>query len=183
MKKDIYKTNDGILKLQFIGWEEPNNGRELLIPKITKNEVEITQEICKNWDGWNRIPMYIDFDFSHDKLPIVFIPFEKKFILYNYEKNKISIIDLSSTLNNNRFVKNKFYDEYILFVSSRLIKIMNLFTDEYYKINANDNEFFKDVEITENNHLQIEIRIIERIENKIHNIVDKIILMDFKNVV
>ena len=183
MKDNVYKTNDGILKMEFIGWEEPNNGRELIIPKISKQDIDITQEICKNWNGWNRIPMYIDFDFSHPKIPIVFIPFEKNFILYNYDIDQISIIELNSNLRNNSFVKNKFYEERIIFVTSRIIKIKNLLTNKYYKYEAQENEFFEDAEITIDNFLKIHRNNIEIKGNQINIIEENVLLIDLKNVV
>ncbi len=183
MTNKVYQTKDGILKLEFVGWEEPNNGRELLIPKITKNGIDITAEICKNWGGWNRIPMSIEFEFSNSKIPVVFIPFEKNFILYDYEENRISLVNLSTKLDNNRFLKNKFYDEKIIFVSSRMIKIKNLLNNEYYKLEAKENEFFRDAEINQENELKIKLNLVKIKENQMKNIAEKLLTINLKNVV
>lgn len=181
--KRVYETNDGILKLEYVGWEEPNNGRDLLIPLITKNNIEITQELCDNWGGWNRIPQYINFEFSHEKLPFVFLPFEKNFILYDYVKNIISIIDLSSKVSNNRFIKNQFYEHYAIFISERVMKIKNLINNNYFKFEANENELFRDIIILRNNELSIKIELIEIRGNTIYKVDDKYETINIKNVV
>ena len=52
---------DQLLKLEIIGYDEPNNGRELLIPKITNEGVDITDRFTEVNGNWNRILMNIDY--------------------------------------------------------------------------------------------------------------------------
>lgn len=105
---DILESFDQILKLEVVGYDEPNSGRELLIPKITIEGVDITERFKEVNGGWNRIIMNVNFEFSHSFLPVVFIPYERNFILYNYKDDIISIINHHSNFNHNWFVTNFF---------------------------------------------------------------------------
>ncbi len=141
----LLESFDQVLKLEVVGYDEPNNGRELLIPKISNEGVDITERFNEVNGRWNRIMMNVNFEFSHPFLPVVFIPYERNFILYNYKDDIVSIINYHSNYTHNRFVTNFFWSNFFVLISRRSLIFKNLINNTYYKILAKENELFKSV--------------------------------------
>ncbi|WP_291090054.1 MULTISPECIES: hypothetical protein [unclassified Empedobacter] len=158
---DILESFDQILKLEVVGYDEPNSGRELLIPKITIEGVDITERFKEVNGGSNRIIMNVNFEFSHSFLPVVFIPYERNFILYYYKDDIISIINHHSNFNHNWFVMNFFSNNFFVFISRRNLIFKNLINNTYYKIHAKENELFKSVNIDKDDLFILEKSIVE----------------------
>ncbi len=64
----------------------------------------------------NTIVMNVNFGFSHSFLPVVFIPYERNFILYNYKDDIISIINYHSNFNHNWSLTNFFSNNFFVFI-------------------------------------------------------------------
>lgn len=175
--KKYYQTNDGVLKLEIIDIEEPNNGRMLFVVKIFKNGIDITEQFDDKARGWYKIPMYIDFEFSHPSLPIVFIPFESDYVLYDYEKNTFSGIKFHQSTYG--FMLSCFYKDFFVAVSAREIIIKNLLNDNYYRIKGKENEVYKNVELLNNHQIKLTIRAVEKKGNTVKEFSERTEILDF----
>ncbi len=71
----MYNSRQGNIELKIIGYEEPNNGRELHIAELSINGKNYSDEYFK--DKWNRLNFNLnEFQFESDDLKYVFIPAE-----------------------------------------------------------------------------------------------------------
>lgn len=177
--KEYYETNDGVLRLEIVGMEEPNNGRELFVIKILKNGIDITEQFKKRVRGWCKVPVYIDFEFSHQSLPIVFIPFESDYVLYDYKKNVFSGIKFHQSTY--AFMLSRFYKDFFVAISEREIIIKNLLTDNYYRIKSKENEVYKNAELLNNHQIRLTIRTIEKKGFYINTLSERTEILDFIN--
>ena len=101
-------------------------------------------------------------------MPIVYIPYERNFVLYNYKKDVISIINYHSNFIHNRFITNIFYNVFFVYISSRNLVIKNLINNTYYKIHAKENELFKSINIDKKDLFKLEKSIVEINDYKIN---------------
>lgn len=101
------------IELKIVGYEEPNNGRELYVVELFINDIDRTRDY---FDDWNRIPlggMRRHYQFSGMDKRFCFIPAESKMFLIDIQTlQKIELPDfdflhLSHRLNGNIFDKNK----------------------------------------------------------------------------
>lgn len=78
----VYKSTQGNIELSIVGYDEPNNGRELHIAALFINGKNLSSEYFKN--KWNRLNFNLnEFQFESEDLKYVFIPAEGNSFLIN----------------------------------------------------------------------------------------------------
>lgn len=119
----MYKSKHGKIELRIVGYDEPNNGRELHIAELIINEENYTEKYFK--DKWNRLNFYLqEFQFESQDLKYVFIPAEGNSFVINTDT--LSIINLPyKGISTVCFKKNVFVND----------KIIIYYTDETIEVN------------------------------------------------
>lgn len=80
----MYKTKNGNIELRIVGYDEPNNGRELHIVELYINGENCTSKYFK--DNWNRVNFNLkDYLFESPNFKYVFIPAESVSFIINTE--------------------------------------------------------------------------------------------------
>lgn len=102
----MYKTKKGNIELKIVGYDEPNNGRELHIAELCINGENYTSKYFKN--NWNRLNFNLkDYLFESPNFKYVFIPAESVSFIINAETLDYTALPykaISTTL----FKKNEF---------------------------------------------------------------------------
>lgn len=71
----MYKSKQGNIELKIIGYDEPNNGRDLHIAELYIDGKNYSEDYFKN--KWNRLNFNLnEFQFESVDLKYVFIPAE-----------------------------------------------------------------------------------------------------------
>jgi len=122
----MYKSKNGNIELKIVGYEEPNNGRELHIAELFINGENRSNDYFKN--NWNRLNFKLnDLQFESDDLKYVFIPAEGNSFIINTE-TFVSFYIPYKGISTVLFKKNEFvHDSLIVY-----------YTDEKIVININD---------------------------------------------
>ncbi len=106
----MYKTKSEHIELRIVGYDEPNNGRELHIAELFINGKNCSDDYFKN--KWNRLNFNLsEFIFESDDLNYVFIPAEGDAFVINTQTLSIIYVPPKggSTLffKKNEFLNNK----------------------------------------------------------------------------
>lgn len=102
----MYKSKQGNIELKIVGYDEPNNGRELHIAELFINGENRNNDYFKN--NWNRLNFNLnDLQFESDDLKYVFIPAEGNSFIINTETFKSFYIPYKG-ISTILFKKNEF---------------------------------------------------------------------------
>ena len=123
-----YISKDHRIELKIVGYDEPNNGRELHIAELYINGKHCTHKYFQN--KLNRLNFNLDeFQFESQDLKYVFIPAEGNSFLIN--ANTLSIITMPfKALSTICFKRNEFHKG----------KMKVYYTDETVEINLEVND-------------------------------------------
>ncbi len=118
-----YTSTNHRIELKIVGYDEPNNGRELHIAELYINGENCSRKYFQN--KWNRLNFNLDeFQFESQDLKYVFIPAEGNSFLIN--ANTLSMIKTPfKPLSTICFKKNEFHQG----------KMKVYYTDETVEIN------------------------------------------------
>lgn len=143
-RKPEYVSIEGTVTLKVLGYDEPNYGRELMIPEILENGEIINSKFCsKWWNGWDRMSIPLkSFNFCSSNFTNVFLPFEKRLVLYNYCTGEIDEFFI-----NGRLVENIFYSSYLFILSEKDLYVMNLANMNISVFKSGVNEILDKIEI------------------------------------
>src|SRR5690554_4891692 len=121
--KTQYKSNNNNIELKIVGYDEPNNGRDLHIAELYINGENCTRKYFK--DNWNRLDFDLDnFQFESPDSKYIFIPAEANSFVINV--NTLSIIYMPyKGLSTIYFKKNEFIEN----------KIIIYYKDEIVEVN------------------------------------------------
>lgn len=177
-----YCTPNKEVKLSLIGYDEPNNGRELYIVKIENNGIDITKKLEPNW---NRILFNLDkFEFCKLKLNLCYFPFESGGVLFNYENFKIFKLNYKPILPaHRRFIGNKFSKNQLVVIYDRLIQMINLSVMKTKNIEAKDNERFEWIEFHDEDTIEVSVFEVKNRGNMIDIIKNKKIQYNNKRLI
>lgn len=116
---------DNKLKIEFIGWDEPNNGRMLWVVNVLYTDRYINEVIFHN-SGWNKINYQTDkWTINDEEDKFYYIPVEgiSKLIV----KQDFRIVDLpNQSLSTVRFIGNTFIGKNLIEVFRDQIVITDL---------------------------------------------------------
>lgn len=119
----MYKSKQGNIELEIVGYDEPNNGRELHVAELFINGKNCSEEYFHN--KWNRLNFNLhEFQFESEDLKHVFIPAEGESFVINTETYQIIKIPYKG-VSTVYFKGNKFSNN----------KIIVYYTDEIVEIN------------------------------------------------
>lgn len=154
MKK--YSTPSEKVILSLIGYDEPNNGRELNIVEIEENGVNITNKLEPNW---NRIIYNLNkFEFNKPELNFCYIPFESGGILYNFQTSDILNLNFNSISPAYRnFIGNRFSENQLVVVYDTLLQMVNLNSMVTKNIEAKENERFDWFEFLDEDTIEVSV--------------------------
>lgn len=118
----MYKSKQGNIELKIVGYEEPNNGRELHIAELFINGKNCSDDYF--FYKWNRLNFNLDnFQFESNNSKYIFIPAEaNSFVIDTSTLSKINMP--YKGLSTSCFKKNEF----------RQNKIIIYYTDEIVEI-------------------------------------------------
>jgi hypothetical protein len=120
----MYKSNQGNIDLKIVGYEEPNNGRELHIADLFINGENRSDDYFRN--KWNRLNFKLnEFQFESSDLKYVFIPAEGNSFLINTDTLSITYLpykDVSTVC----FMKNEFIEKSLILHYSDEKIVINL---------------------------------------------------------
>jgi len=152
--------------MSLIGYDEPNNGRELHIVKIEKNGIDITKKLESKW---NRILFNLNkFEFCKSGLNFCYIPFESGGILYNFENSEILQLNYTPILPAyRRFLGNRFSKNQLVVIYDRLLQMINLSSMTTKNIEAKENERFDWVEFLDDDTIETSIFEVKKMGNMI----------------
>lgn len=89
--KTLYQSKNRKIELKIIGYDEPNNGRELHIAELYINGKNLSDNYFEN--KWNRLNFNLDeFQFESPDSKYIFIPAEGNSFVIN--SNTLSMIKL-----------------------------------------------------------------------------------------
>lgn len=170
--KKIYKTLKENIKLSIIGYDEPNNGRDLHIVKVEENGIDITKKLEPNW---NRILFNLNkFEFCLSELNFCYFPFESGGIVYNFENSKILKLNYKTILPAyGKFIGNKFSKNQLIVVYDRLIHMINLNSMKIKNIEAKESERFEWFEFIDDDTIELSIFEVKKRGNMIDRIGNK----------
>jgi len=105
----MYISRNGLIELRIVGYEEPNNGRELHVAQLFVNQKDQSKSFFKN--GWNRLNFNLqEFQFESENSEFVFIPAEGNSFIINLKTFELTYIPYKST-STVLFLKNEFHDD------------------------------------------------------------------------
>ncbi|MCA6065714.1 hypothetical protein JI747_000905 [Chryseobacterium sp. RG1] len=109
--KTLYQSKNRKIELKIIGYDEPNNGRELHIAELYINGKNLSDNYFEN--KWNRLNFNLDeFQFESPNSKYIFIPAEGYSFLINI--NTLLMIKLPyKALSTLHFKKNEFLENKI----------------------------------------------------------------------
>lgn len=117
-KSSIYHN----IELRVIGYDEPNNGRELHIADIFIDGIKCSDQYFR--DKWNRLNFNLEkFEFESRDKKYVFIPAESYSFIINCVDLSTIYSDFKglSTIN---FIKNKFLEDKLqIFYMDEIVEI------------------------------------------------------------
>lgn len=160
---ETYTTPDGICQLSAIDYDEPNYGRELLVVTVMVKGVDETKTLCGNW---NRIPMNLNFRFCGE-LPVVFLPFESGFLLFDYANNAVHHPNFKSGHDHNAFVENRFQGNLFFLLSQRILFVRDLLTGKGFRLESKADEMFEEIVSISLTHVVLRKSVIEVLGNRI----------------
>ena len=108
----MYKSKQGNIELKIVGYDEPNNGRELHVEELFINGKNFSDEYFKN--KWNRLNFNLnEFQFESADYKFIFVPAEGNSFLINTESLTATYISYKgvSTVS---FMKNEFIDGFLI---------------------------------------------------------------------
>ncbi len=109
--KTLYQSKNRKIELKIIGYDEPNNGRELHVAELYINGKNLSKKYFEN--KWNRLNFNLEeFQFESPDSKYIFIPAEGNSFLINL--NTFSMIKLPyKALSTVHFKKNEFLENRI----------------------------------------------------------------------
>ncbi|WP_312556876.1 hypothetical protein [Empedobacter brevis] len=118
----VYKSTDQNIELRIIGYDEPNNGRELHVAELYMNGKNCSEKYFIN--QWNRLNFNLDeFQFESKNQKHVFIPAEGYSFVINCEDFSVIYTDFKG-LSTVQFLKNKFSEDKLqLFYKDEIVEI------------------------------------------------------------
>lgn len=169
-----YSTKNKKIKLSLIGYDEPNNGRELHIIKVEEEGIDITKKLEPNW---NRILYNLDnFEFCTEDSRFCFFPFESGGVLYDTQDKSITSLKYTAILPAYRwFLGNKFSQNQLIVLFNRLIQVVNLSSMEVKNFESSENERFESVE-PKGEGIEVLVKTLITIENGTSQPIEKRIL-------
>lgn len=167
------ESNDGRLKIEFINWAEPNNGRMLWQVNVLLDNISINDKLFPN--GWN----YINYEINRLQLndlnnDFFYLPVEGKSKLINSKTNHV--IDLPFyTASTVRFYGNKFQFNNLIEIYNDTI-ILTSTKNQTFKCYKRDFEgYIIDAELKSENECLIKYYLIDNGQRIVRN---KEILID-----
>ncbi|MCX8531124.1 hypothetical protein [Chryseobacterium luquanense] len=126
--KTSYQSKNRKIELKIVGYDEPNNGRELHIAEVYICGENLSHKYFEN--KWNRLNFNLnEFQFESPDSEYIFIPAEGNSFLIN--TSSFSIIKLPyKALSTIRFKKNEFFEN----------GIRIYYSDETIEINLSEND-------------------------------------------
>lgn len=132
----MYESRQGNIELKIVGYDEPNNGRELHIAELWINGKNCNDEYFKN--NWNRLNFNLaEFQFESSDLKYIYIPAEGNSFVIN--TNTLEIISIPyKGVSTVCFKRNEFVND----------KIIIYYTDETVEINLTNNKKMEDLKFS-----------------------------------
>lgn len=126
--KTLYQSKNSKIELKIIGYDEPNNGRELHIAELYINGKNLSHKYFEN--KWNRLNFNLnEFQFESPDSKYIFIPAEGNSFVISV--NTLSMIKLPyKALSTVYFKKNEFLGNRIkIYYSDETVELNLLIND------------------------------------------------------
>ncbi|MBD1262560.1 hypothetical protein HZY62_18320 [Maribacter polysiphoniae] len=158
MAPESKKTSDKKLVIDFIGYSEPNNGRELWEVDVFHNSSNINYKLFSN--GWNYINFRVE-KWQLESFGFAYIPAESTAKLLNINTLEIHNLPYKG-VSTASFIGNVFGFEKLMEVYVDLIQITDLSTFKTTTIEWKNNEFIEWVEFLNNEEIKLTLAKVEK---------------------